>query len=79
MGGDGGCRVGEGRAGTTSPIPDHNGFNLLGLSYPKMRYYVRYPRTCSEKFSALRVNDRSFLSVDAGVMKDRLITSTANY
>ena len=27
VGGDGGCRVGEVRAGTTSPIPDHKGFN----------------------------------------------------
>ena len=24
-GGDGGCRVGEVRAGTTSPMPDHKG------------------------------------------------------
>ena len=28
VGGDGGCRVGEVRAGTTSPIPDHKGFKL---------------------------------------------------
>ena len=28
VGGDGGCRVGEIRAGTTSPIPDHKGFKL---------------------------------------------------
>ena len=28
VGGDGGCRVGEVQAGTTSPIPDHNGFKL---------------------------------------------------
>ena len=28
VGGDGGCRVGEVRAGTTSPMPDHKGFNL---------------------------------------------------
>ena len=26
VGGDGGCRVGEVRAGTTSPIPDHKAF-----------------------------------------------------
>ena len=26
VGGDGGCRVGEVRAGTTSPMPDHKGF-----------------------------------------------------
>ena len=25
---DGGCRVGEVRAGTTSPMPDHKGFKL---------------------------------------------------
>ena len=28
VGGDGGCRVGEVRAGTTSPMTDHNGFKL---------------------------------------------------
>ena len=28
VGGDGGCRVGEVRAGTTSPMPDHKGFEL---------------------------------------------------
>ena len=28
VGGDGGCRVGEVRAGTTSPVPDHKGFKL---------------------------------------------------
>ena len=28
VGGDGGCTVGEVRAGTTSPMPDHKGFNL---------------------------------------------------
>ena len=28
VGGDGGCRVGEVRAGTTSPMPDHKGFQL---------------------------------------------------
>ena len=26
--GDGGCRVGEVRAGTTSPMPDHKGIKL---------------------------------------------------
>ena len=31
MGGDGGCRVGEVRAGTTSPMPDHKGFKLHTL------------------------------------------------
>ena len=28
VGGDGGCRVDEVRAGTTSPMPDHKGFKL---------------------------------------------------
>ena len=28
MGGNGGCRVSEVRAGTTSPMPDHKGFKL---------------------------------------------------
>ena len=28
VGGDEGCRVGEVRAGTTSPMPDHKGFKL---------------------------------------------------
>ena len=28
VGGDGGCRVGKVRAGTTSPMPDHKGFKL---------------------------------------------------
>ena len=28
VGGDGGCRVGEVRAGTTSPMPDHQGFSV---------------------------------------------------
>ena len=28
VGGDGGCRVGEVRAGTTSPMPDDKGFKL---------------------------------------------------
>ena len=28
VGGDGGCRVGEVQAGTTSPMPDHKGFKL---------------------------------------------------
>ena len=33
VGGGGGCRVGEVRAGTTSPMPDHTGFKLqwIGL------------------------------------------------
>ena len=28
VGGDGGCRVGEVQAGTTSPMLDHKGFKL---------------------------------------------------
>ena len=28
VGGDGGCRVGEVRVGTTSPMPNHKGFKL---------------------------------------------------
>ena len=28
LGGDGGCRVSEVRAGTASPMPDHKGFKL---------------------------------------------------
>ena len=28
VGGDGGCRVGEVQAGTTSPMPNHKGFKL---------------------------------------------------
>ena len=31
VGGYGGCRVGEVRAGTTSPLPDHKGFKLQWL------------------------------------------------
>ena len=43
MGGDGGCRVGEVRAGTTSPMPDHKGF--------KPQQLVNF-----QKFSTLKVN-----------------------
>ena len=32
VGGNGGCRVDEVRAGTTSPMPDHKGFKLQKLS-----------------------------------------------
>ena len=41
--GDGGCRVGEVRAGSTSPMPDHKGF--------KLQLLVNF-----QKFSTLRVN-----------------------
>ena len=38
MGGDGGCRVGEVQAGTTSPMPDHKGFKLQELvNFQKFR------------------------------------------
>ena len=43
VGGDGGCRVGEVRAGTTSPMPDHKSF--------KLQLLVNF-----QKFSTLRVN-----------------------
>ena len=34
VGGDGGCRVGEVRAGTTSPMPDCRGLNIsLGVLF----------------------------------------------
>ena len=36
VGGDGGCRVGEARAGTTSPMPDHK-----GLGYSKCQRSIR--------------------------------------
>ena len=32
-GGDGGCRVGEVRASTTSPMPNHKGFNYQRSIY----------------------------------------------
>ena len=32
VGGDGGCRVGEVRAGTTYPMPDHKGFNFTTVT-----------------------------------------------
>ena len=40
---DGGCRVGEVRASTTSPMPDHKGF--------KLQLLVNF-----QKFSTVRVN-----------------------
>ena len=39
VGGDGGCRVGKVRAGTSSPIPDHNGFKIQ-LVYVTNRHGV---------------------------------------
>ena len=57
MGGDGGCRVGEVRAGTTSPMPDYKGFKLQQL--------VNF-----QKFSTLRVNsinEMNIQSVGSGV------------
>ena len=52
MGGDGGCRVGEVRAGTTSPKPDHKGFKLQKvLQIQPLHFFVNF-----QKFSTLRVN-----------------------
>ena len=48
VGGGGGCRVGEVRAGTISPIPDHKGFKLQEL--------VNF-----QKFSTLRVKTDALL------------------
>ena len=58
MGGDGGCRVGEVQADTTSPMPDHKGFKLQEL--------VNF-----QKFSTLRVNYH-FYSFDS-LLHDDLI------
>ena len=49
VGGDGGCRVGEVRAGTTSPMPDHKGF----LSYSNCQRSTH--EVNFQKFSTLRV------------------------
>ena len=49
VGGDGGCRVGEVRASTTSPIPDHKGFKLQQLSE------IQPLQVNFQKFSTLRV------------------------
>ena len=46
-GGDGRSRVGEVRADTTSPMPDHKGFQL------QYRMYSRITRICSTKFSLM--------------------------
>ena len=45
VGGDGRCRVGEVRAGTTSPMPDHKGFQLQYLSeiHP-LHFYVNFQK-----------------------------------
>ena len=48
VGGDGGCRVGEVRAGTTSPMPDHKGFMLQELLEihpltPVVQGLIHYP------------------------------------
>ena len=34
VGGNGGCRVGKVRAGTTSPMPDHKGFKTVTVRDP---------------------------------------------
>ena len=51
MGGNGGCRVGEVRAGTTSPMPDHKGFNVQYKSeIHSLHFQVNF-----QNFSTLRV------------------------
>ena len=40
MRGEGGCRVGEVRAGTTFPMPDHKGFKLQS-TYPISKWIFR--------------------------------------
>ena len=46
--GDGGSRVGEVRAGTTSPMPEHKGFKLQQLS--------RDPLTPADRPGSVSVN-----------------------
>ena len=48
VGGDVGGRVGEVRAGTTSPMPDHKGFKLQELPDP--------PTPFLSEFSERRIN-----------------------
>ena len=50
MGGEGGCRVGEVRTGTTSPMPDHKGFKLQQL-------------VNVQKFSTVRVNGKAVYKI----------------
>ena len=51
-GGDGGCRVGEVPAGTTSPMPDHKGFKLQLLpEIHSLHFEVNF-----RKFSTLRIS-----------------------
>ena len=53
VGGDGGCRVGEVRAGTTPPMPDHKGFKLQQLSeIQPLHFEVNF-----QNFSTLMVNN----------------------
>ena len=52
--GDGGGRVGEVRAGTTSPMPEHKGFKLQQLS----KIQPLHVSMNVQKFSALRVNTK---------------------
>ena len=42
VGGGGGCRVGEIRAGTTSPMPDHKGFKLQQLSEIHQHHFSEF-------------------------------------
>ena len=57
MGGDGGCKVCQVRAGTTSPMPDHKGF--------KLHLLVNF-----QKFSTLRVNIRNTALLDYTISED---------
>ena len=52
MGRDGGCRVFEVRARTTSPMPDHKGFNLhVTITDPTTPFLSDF-----QEFSTLRLN-----------------------
>ena len=46
MRGDGGSRVGEVRAGTTSPMPEHKGFKLQIATQIKRKQYLHKLVTC---------------------------------
>ena len=62
FGGDGGCRVGKVRAGTTSPMPDHKGFKLQEL--------VNF-----QKFSTLRVKQYIIIHTHTLHKKTRVVRS----
>ena len=52
VGGGGGCSVGEVRAATTSPMPDHKDFKLQQLSEIHLFHFL----VNFQKLSTLRVN-----------------------